>query len=30
MLNEESKSVVNATGGIYKVMTGQKMKILDN
>jgi len=30
MLNEESKNAVNATCGIFREMTGQKMKISDN
>lgn len=30
MPNEESKNVVNVTNGMFKVMTGQKMRILDD
>jgi len=30
MSNEESKNAVNVTGGMFKVMTGQKMRTLDN
>jgi hypothetical protein len=30
MLREESKNVVSAINGMFRVMTGQVMRILDN
>ncbi|MGB0855522.1 MAG: hypothetical protein ACPGQP_00625 [Nitrosopumilus sp.] len=30
MFNKESKNVVNAFNGMFKVMIGQKIEILDN